>query len=86
MIPGLVPVPADLTHGRSWKRLVRGALREDDPATLLPCVHATETALFLRWQELARNIDFEELTAMHEATTILLAIKIHKLGWPGFQR
>jgi hypothetical protein len=53
---------------------------------LLHFVYATEIALFFRWQELDGKADKQELTAMRSAADNLLAIKVHKLGWPGLPR
>ena len=73
-------------HGHSWKRHIQKALRENDPNRLLHFVYATEIALFFRWQELDGKADKQELTAMRSAADNLLAIKVHKLGWPGLPR
>jgi hypothetical protein len=90
MIPGL---PANFLSdtvgpitGRSWERLVQSALTENDPDKLLGYIHATEIAMFLQWQELGIRIDAEEHAAMQAAADTLLAIKMHKLGWPDFRR
>jgi hypothetical protein len=62
-------------------------LIETDEAKLTALVHATEGAMFLRWQELANSTDHhEEMSEMEVASAALLSIKAHKLGWPGFQK
>jgi hypothetical protein len=73
-------------HGHSWKRQIQKALRENDPEKLVHFVYATENALFFRWQELDAKFDKQERAAMRSAADNLLAIKVHKLGWPGIQR
>jgi hypothetical protein len=70
------------SDGRSWKRLVQNALRENESEKLSDLVHASEGALFVRWQELRENEGLEERASMQAAADNLLAIKIHKLGWP----
>lgn len=69
-------------QGRSWKRQIQKALRENEPEKLSDLVHAAESALFVRWQELCENDSPEERASMQAAADNLLAIKIHKLGWP----
>ena len=71
-----------VNDGRSWKRLIQKALRENEPEKLSDLVHASEGALFVRWQELRENEGLEERASMQAAADNLLAIKIHKLGWP----
>jgi hypothetical protein len=71
-----------VNDGRSWKRLIQKALRENEPEKLSDPVRASEGALFVRWQELRENEGLEERASMQAAADNLLAIKIHKLGWP----
>jgi hypothetical protein len=72
----------DVNDGRSWKRLIQKALRENEPEKLSDPVRASEGALFVRWQELRENEGLEERASMQAAADNLLAIKIHKLRWP----
>jgi hypothetical protein len=68
----------------SWKAEYEKTIWESDQEKLLECIHATETALFLRWQELGNDSAAnEERSAMNAAAADLLAIKLYKLGWPG---
>jgi hypothetical protein len=69
-------------NGRSWKRQIQKALRENEPEKLSDLVHAAEGALFVRWQELREKDSPEERASMQAAADNLLAIKIYKLGWP----
>ena len=70
----------------SWKAEYEKTVWETDQDKLLPCIHATEAALFLRWQELGNDSSVnEERAAMNAAAADLLAIKLHKLGWPGLK-
>ena len=71
-----------VNDGRSWKRLIQKALRENEPEKLSDPVRASEGALFVRWQELRENEGLEERASMQAAADNLLAIKIHKLRWP----
>jgi hypothetical protein len=46
-------------------------------------IHATEGALFERWQELGDDPgNTRERATMEAAAEDLLAVKIHRLGWP----
>ena len=70
----------------SWKAEYEKTVWESDQEKLLPCIHATEAALFLRWQELGNHSAAkEERAAMNAAAADLLAIKLHRLGWPGLK-
>jgi predicted glycosyl hydrolase (DUF1957 family) len=70
----------------SWKAEYEKTIWETDNDKLLPCIHATEAALFHRWQELSDDsMAQEERAAMNAAAADLLAIKLHKLGWPGLK-
>jgi hypothetical protein len=67
----------------SWKAVYEKTRRESDTEKLLTLIHATEAALYLRWQEVGESpADAEELAAMKAAAEELLAIKIQRLGWP----
>ena len=86
MITGLgtnfLSVSVGAITGRSWQRFLQKALRENDPDKLLQYVHASEIAIFYRWQELGESIDPGEMASMRAAADNLLAIKTHKLDWP----
>jgi hypothetical protein len=70
----------------SWTAEYEKTIWESDTEKLLPCIDATEAALFLRWQELGNDsVAKEERAAMNAAAADLLAIKLHKLGWPGLR-
>jgi hypothetical protein len=70
----------------SWKAEYEKTIWESDAEKLLPSIHATEAALFHRWQELGNDtVAKEERAAMHAAAADLLAIQIHKLGWPALK-
>jgi len=70
----------------SWRAEYEKTIWESDQEKLLECIHATEAALFLRWQELGNDSAAkEERSAMNAAAADLLAIKLHKLGWPGLK-
>ncbi|HZV86473.1 MAG TPA: hypothetical protein VFF95_02930 [Candidatus Binatus sp.] len=67
----------------SWKEHFLHALLESDTEKLTELVQATEQALALRAQELLNSSDHhEERSQMTVAKASLLAIKVHKLGWP----
>jgi hypothetical protein len=77
---------ARLVRTSSWKAEYEKTIWETDKDQLLPCIHATEAALFHRWQELGNDSAAkEERAAMDAAAADLLAIKLHKLGWPGLK-
>jgi hypothetical protein len=66
-----------------WQTAYEKAVCESDTKKLLTEIHATEEALFLRWQELGNApAHTRERVAMEAAAEDLLAIKIHRLGWP----
>jgi hypothetical protein len=76
-------VPPQSAANPSWKAAYEKTRWELDTEKLLALIHATEAALFLRWQELEDvSAHREEHAAMEAAAKDLLAIKIHKLGWP----
>jgi hypothetical protein len=67
----------------SWKESYAAALKESDPAKLHAAVLAAEEALFLRGQEINGSANHEaERKEIAAAAADLLAVKIHKLGWP----
>jgi len=66
-----------------WKQTFEAALRNQDTEKLTDRIFQAEDAIFLRQQELASSSDHhEERKEMDAASADLLAIKIHKLGWP----
>jgi hypothetical protein len=78
-------VPPKPDRRCSWERCLQKAMRESDPAQLLKLVYAAEEALLLRWKELSHDSNHGgERKAMKAAANELLAIKIHRLGWPAF--
>jgi hypothetical protein len=82
-VESLSSVPAVPKHEIPlWKIAHEKVVWESDWEKLRALVHATEEALFLRWQELGNGPEQTEERASMEATARdLLAIKIHKLGW-----
>lgn len=67
----------------AWKKRYAAALRESDPEKVVAAVLAAEEALFLRGQEINGSPEHEaERKEIRAASADLLAIKIHKLGWP----
>jgi hypothetical protein len=78
--------PASSVGAVSWKAEYEKTIWESDTEKLLPGIHATEAALFLRGQELGHDsLATEERAAMSAAAADLLAIKVHRLGWPGLK-
>ena len=76
---------SDAAQTSTWQELYERALTETDDDKLIELIHATEGAMFRRWQETANSTDHqEERSAMDVASAALLSIKTHKLGWPGF--
>jgi hypothetical protein len=76
-------VSSESIRSPSWNLCLEQALRESDRETLLPLIHATEAALYLRWEQVGSDpAHTQERAAMEAAAGDLLAIKIHKLGWP----
>jgi hypothetical protein len=71
------------SYPTSWKELYLRVLLESDPTSLTELVLATEQAIALRAQELLNSSDHHEEREMSIAKASLLAIKVHKLGWPG---
>jgi len=74
----------------SWQRTVEVALNEPDPRKLLERVHAAETAIFNRLQELAKNAEDAsqqaERRAIIEACKTLLVLERNKLGFPDWEK
>jgi hypothetical protein len=67
----------------AWRDTYRRALNEQNLTKLANVVIAAETAIFMRFQELAGNPDHHaERVEMQTAAKGLLAIKIQKLGYP----
>jgi hypothetical protein len=72
-----------ITKALSWRESYENAIQESDNGKLTQYVYETETGIFKRLQELASSSDHhEERAEMDGALADLLAIKIHKLGWP----
>ena len=67
----------------SWKIAYDKTIWELDKGRLLALIHAAEGDLFERWQKLRDSpAHMRERAAMKMAAEDLLAIKIHRLGWP----
>jgi hypothetical protein len=64
----------------SWKDLYLQTLLESDEEKLTELVHATEQAIVLR--AISASASQDERSDMAVAKASLLAIKVHKLGWP----
>ena len=71
-----------MTDRSSWRDAYKRVLNESHNGNLTDAVHAAEAALFLRSQELDGQGDDTEREEMQAASADLLAIKVHKLGWP----
>jgi hypothetical protein len=82
--PSLPPPRVSPKSIRSpWNLSLERARQESDPEMLLPLIHATEAELYFRWEEMGDDTAHgQERAAMETAAKDLLAIKIHKLGWP----
>ncbi len=65
----------------SWKELYLQALLESDTEKLTELIQATEQAIANCAGQLL-NPDQQERGEMAVAKASLLAIKVHKLGWP----
>jgi hypothetical protein len=66
-----------------WKELYLQAVFERDKGKMSELVLATEHAIGLRLQELLNSKDYkEERSEIAIVKASLLAIKVHKLGWP----
>lgn len=74
----------------SWQMEVQSAQDESEPAKLLARVHAAETAIFRRLQELAgfpssdRSHDVER-DSLANAVETLRVLKRDRLGFPDWQ-
>jgi hypothetical protein len=79
----LSPVSTESTPIPSWKQSLQNAMQESDAEKLLQLVHATELAIYYRWQELGAEGQPGERQAISDAVNDLWEIKINKLGWPG---
>ena len=80
--------PSSLRY-RAWQREYEASLHERDPKKLLERVHAAETAIFNRLQELTKtseNTDQEaEEQAIAEALRTLRVLKRDKLQFPDWE-
>jgi hypothetical protein len=80
-------VPAKSTQNARWKTAYEKVVWEVDAKKLLTEIHLVEQALFLRWQQVGDEAgNAIESAAMESAAEDLLAIKIHRLGWPDPRR
>jgi hypothetical protein len=68
------------SYPMSWKDLYLQTLLESDEEKLKELVHATEQAIVLR--AISASASQDERSDMAVAKASLLAIKVHKLGWP----
>jgi hypothetical protein len=76
---GIMPITKTL----GWRESYWKAIQESDQKKLTELVHETEAGMFKRLQEIASSSDHhEERAEIQCASADLLAIKIHKLGWP----
>jgi hypothetical protein len=67
----------------SWKQPYLEAQNETDKNKLTELVYAAEEAIFRRMLELSGSADHhEERSELKEASAALMAIQVHKLGWP----
>ena len=73
----------------AWQNEYQTAVLELDPRTLLERVHAAETAIFNRLQELAQNADRPEdkaeRQAIADALSALRILKRDKLHFPDWE-
>jgi hypothetical protein len=73
----------------SWQLAIEASLNEPDPEKLLERVHAVETAIFDRLQELAQNAEDTSSEAERQAITdalkTLLVLKRDNLGFPNWE-
>lgn len=66
-----------------WKQAYQNALQNQDTEKLTDRILKAEAAIFERLQQIAGSSDRrEERKEMEAAAADLLAIKVHKLGWP----
>ena len=76
-------VPPNSVEIPSWKTAYEKTVWELDKEKLLTLIHTTESELFERWKTLGDSpADTQERAAMKRAVEDLLAVKIHRLGWP----
>ncbi len=72
-----------------WQRAIEASLTEPDPERLLERVHAAETAIFSRLQELAQNAEDPshqaESLAITDACKTLWVLKRDILGFPDWE-
>ena len=66
----------------SWRQAYRNVLTEQDKDKLTKAVHDAELSIQKRIRELEGQDDEAERREIRAANADLLAIKIHKLGWP----
>ncbi len=76
--------------GIPWQREFQSSLNESDPKKLLERVHATETAIFFRLQELSQGTVEDtahgvERQAIAEALRTLRRLKRDRLGFPDWE-
>jgi hypothetical protein len=70
-------------HRLPWKVAAEKAAGELDVERFRHHVLAAEAAIFFRLQELPDSLDHtEERDEMNVALSMLLELKIRKLGWP----
>jgi hypothetical protein len=76
-----------VTKALSWRESYEKALQESENGKLTEYIHETEAGIFKRLQELASSSDHhEERAQIQSMLADLLAIKIHKLGWPNLTK
>ena len=72
-----------------WRSEIEAALNETDSAKLLFRVHAAETAIFVRLQDLAKAPESSgrqaELREIAKALQKLIVLKREKLGFPDWE-
>jgi len=67
----------------SWRLAYEAALRNQDTVRLTDRVLAAEAEIIVRLQELSGSgAHYAEKKELAAASAELLAIKVHKLGWP----
>jgi hypothetical protein len=74
-----------MADGSTWRDAYKKVWHESHNGNLTAVVHAAEAAIFLRSLELNRQGDDAEREDMKAASADLLAIKVHKLGWPALK-
>jgi hypothetical protein len=81
--------PSPTNGSPDWRSEVQAALKEANSSRLLERVHAAETAIFLRLQELAdvpesmaRQVERREIA---KALDTLMVLKREKLGFPDWE-